>query len=67
MSTMSTSSRRTIFFQSLSVCSQPQRSANAFSDSWCRPQATFSTGFASRSKNSGACRHALEWALPMNL
>ena len=36
MSTMSTSSRWTIFFQSASVFSQPQRSANAFRDSWCR-------------------------------
>ena len=67
MSTMSTSSRWTIFFQSVSVCSQPQRSAKAFRESWCRPQATLRTGFTSMSKKSGAFFHALECALPMNL
>ena len=64
---MSTSSRWTIFFQSVSVCFQPQRSANSFRGPSLRPQATCSTGFTPRSKKRGACRQALLCALPMNL
>ena len=64
-STTSMSGRVTTSRQSADVSSQPYSRALA-ARSFSRPQITLRRGVRRGEQNAPTCRHALEWALPMN-